>query len=178
VISPKTAFGDVDECRRLRCLPERRVLLIGDAMAHGLSVAMEKLADGSKVSFRCIAKAGGVRVADWPALLDKEGFAKHKPKLVLVAIGPADLRSKDGSIDKKGMDALSAMLRSMSAAVVWVAPPRMPVEDPKIREAIQAVSGGDVYPSEALTLPRGPDGLRPTAAGFAGWAGAIWRWIA
>jgi hypothetical protein len=177
IASPKSALGDPDECRRLRCLSERRILLIGDAMAHGLSMSLEKLAHGAKTEFLTIAKPTGVRVADWPALLEQERIRQYLPKLVLVAIGPADLRTKQGTIDSASMAALTAMLKTLPSSVIWVNPPKMPVEDPKIREAIKSVGGADLYPSEVLAIPRGPDGLRPTTAGFAGWAGAIWRWI-
>ncbi len=168
--------ADDDGCRRLRCLKDKRVLLLGDAMGDGLALPLKKLAEGSKTDLVSACRSG-VNVADWPALLDKEGLlAKVKPTLVLVAIGPADLRKKDTSIDADAMARLTKKLRDAGAVVIWVGPPKMPVEDWRIRESIRAIGG--MYPSEALTIARGPDGLRPTAAGFAGWAGALWRWIA
>jgi lysophospholipase L1-like esterase len=36
----------------------------------------------------------------------------------------------------------------------------------------------DYFPSDQLAIPRGPDGIHPTARGYAGWAGAIWQWLA
>ena len=33
------------------------------------------------------------------------------------------------------------------------------------------------FQSTELDIPRSPDGLHPNAAGYAGWSGAIWRWL-
>ncbi len=34
-----------------------------------------------------------------------------------------------------------------------------------------------VFRSDVLRLGLGPDGVTPTVSGYAGWAGAIWRWL-
>ena len=41
----------------------------------------------------------------------------------------------------------------------------------------QGVPATDYFHSEKLEIPRGPDGIHSTPRGYAGWAGAIWRWL-
>ena len=62
-------------------------------------------------------------------------------------------------------------LRATKAETVWVAPLSDGTKKPSRPHR------SDVFPSDALTVPRGPDGRSPTAIGYAGWAGAIWRWL-
>ena len=60
---------------------------------------------------------------------------------------------------------------------VWVMPPKDRGSAAELRAALGRF-GAECFPSDELVLPRGQDGVLPTAIGYAGWAGAIWRWLA
>ena len=71
-----------------------------------------------------------------------------------------------------------------SEHIAWIGPPTLNnPPSPGISKMIQDSAGSALAPryyyfhSERLSLPRGPDGLHPTARGYAGWAGAVWHWL-
>jgi hypothetical protein len=74
---------------------------------------------------------------------------------------------------KKEIQKLISMIKSVGATPFWILPPKLPwkqtysqlVRDEKI----------PVFESEQINIPMGPDKIHPTGAGYAGWAGMIWR---
>lgn len=155
-----------------------RVLLVGDSLAQGLSVSMAKLAKDASVPFLGHGIVS-TRINQWccQPWLAADVLAA-KPTLVLVSLGTNDAALADPTVERAQLQKLLAALVATGAKVVWIAPPKVKLpSESVVREMIRA-TGLDVFPSDALAIPRGPDGLHPTAAGYAGWAGAIWRWLA
>jgi len=162
---PKTAKGR--EPRR-RIVPDRRVLVLGGSLAHGLTTPLRQLASESKLALK-ICAVPGARASDAAASVGAEAEAM-RPDLVLVVLEPLDVaEGASGALAQ-----LVKALRATKAEVVWVAP-LAPIADGTSR--VTRPHRSDVFPSDALAVPRGPDGRSPTAIGYAGWAGAIWRWL-
>ncbi len=153
-----------------------RVLLIGDSLAVGLTAPMKALASDDGVAFSAHGIVGS-RIADWSSLLvvGQKDLAV-KPTIVLVSLGTNDEKMLVPTQEKSALAKLIATLRATGADIVWIAPPSMPFPDRGVPQMISA-TGVSVYPSATLSIPRGPDQIHPTAKGYAGWAGAIWKWI-
>lgn len=148
-----------------------RILLIGDSLAVGLSASMRKLCQDAQVQFAAMAKEG-TNITQWSA--------REYPDadVVLVSLGTNDMKMSDPLSERPKLDLLLQKLKATSKRVVWIAPPPMPFPDRGVRAMLAeatSAAGIEVFPS--VDVPRGPDKIHPTAAGYAGWAGIIWRWI-
>ncbi len=156
-----------------RIFPGARILLVGDSLAVGLGVPMTKMASDFGAS---LSKGGivGTTISDW----DKSVMTQSDPPptLVLLSIGTNDMKMSSPAGEKQHLTSLLSKLGSGGADVVIIGPPTMPFPDRGVREML-ASSGASIFPSEALSIPRGPDGIHPTAKGYSGWAGAIWSWL-
>jgi lysophospholipase L1-like esterase len=178
-----------------------RLMLIGDSHAEGLNPHLKALATDQKVPYLSGAKRG-TRIDQWATsqwLTDN--LAAFQPTLVLVVLGTNDAYAGPDVWGKEqsAYEALLHQLKTFSnvhangedpseplfalgAEVVWVGPPVLP--DPYNGMAIDrafldqlALSAPHYFHSEELSIPKGPDGLHPTASGYAGWAGALWQWL-
>lgn len=151
-----------------------RVLLIGDSLAQGLSVPMKQLASEDQIAFLADGRQG-TRIGQWgvePWL--SQDLATFRPTLVLVSLGTNDMRMTDPNGERPALAALLLALRGLRA--LWIAPPTMPFPDRGVRAMI-ADTEVPTFHSESLSIPRGPDGIHPTASGFAGFAGSVWKSI-
>lgn len=154
-----------------------RLLLVGGAFAHGLAPPLRALARDQRIAFDVALPPHGVkplRTDEWAARPELVGkLLTFKPTLVAVAL---DVVAPDLVGKAKQAAALKALLLALQrtgAQAVWIGPPTAPA-----RATTHAEPSGRYFPTAtALTLPRGPDGLQPTVAGYAGWAGAIWQWL-
>lgn len=159
---PKTAPGLVP---RRRVVAERRVLVLGGTLALGLVVPLKQLAHEAHVVLKTRAVTGAL-ATDMRNVVMTE-VAAARPDLVLVVLEPGDVAPERSA----ALAQLVKALHASSVEVVWVAPP-----SDGSKRAVRP-QRSDMFPSDALQLPRGPDGRSPTAIGYAGWAGAIWRWL-
>ena len=153
-----------------------RLVLIGDSLAEGLSVPLGELAKEAGVVFSSDSVSGST-ITTWARRAELDKDLDPVPELVLVSLGTNDLRLKDVSPEEPLLHQLLARITDSGAAVLWIAPPSMPFADNGTR-ALLSRAGADVFSSEPLDIARGPDGVHPTAMGYAGWAAAIWRVIA
>ncbi len=160
---------------------QTRLLLVGDSLAVGLGTPMRALASEANVPFDQISRSG-TRIDQWSGsqkLMEK--IQEFNPTMILVSLGTNDEYMGAGAAARQApyLERLLTVLRVGKAEVIWIGPPRLPKSSsngivPLIRRTIPR---DHYFPSEKLTIPRGPDGLHPTARGYAGWAGAIWRWL-
>src|SRR5258706_2609736 len=157
---------------------ETRLLLVGGVFAQGLSPPLGALARDQKVAFETVLPPNGngqpLRTEQWARRSEVAGkVASFRPTLVAVAL---DVVASDAAGKAKQAEALKALLPSVTGPgieVVWVGPPTAPAGGKGPREPSQRY-----FPTAtALKLPRGPDGMQPTVAGYAGWAGALWQWL-
>lgn len=152
-----------------------RLLLVGGAFATGLAPPLRVLAKEQKVPFLAVlAPAAGkpLRTDEWAARPELgAALAAFKPTLVAVALDLPAAERVGQSVQATALKGLLTAIQAAGAAVLWVGPPVPPQTPPRRAEP-------DYFPTgSALTLPRGPDGVQPTVAGYAGWAGALWQWL-
>jgi lysophospholipase L1-like esterase len=161
---------------------DTRLLFFGDSLAQGLSPHLRDLATETGVPYVGTGVVGS-RIDQWTSSQWLgEQLVTLQPTLVLVALGTNDAYSR---LSPEAVAASAELLLSRipeSAEVVWVGVPALPAKyganspSQEVLEAIVEVAPS-YFPSHGLEIPRGPDGLHPSAAGYAGWAGAIWDWL-
>lgn len=149
--------------------------MVGDSLAVGLNPFLRKLATTHGVNYASESK-GGTMMRHW---IGSAAFRSHLQQsgagVVIVSLGTNDTYS-ELTADKLHQDAL-AMLEVARGAdgrkILWVLPPRLPKEDratPAIRD-----TKVEVFESASVEIPMGGDKIHPTSAGYAMWAGLIWR---
>lgn len=160
---------------------ETRLLLLGDSLAEGLAPPLRALAQDERIAFE-VRAVRGTRIDQW-ATSQKipDVLARFRPTLILVSLGTNDeyLRGEDAAARQRpAAEALWRVLDAAGAHVVWVGPPMLPKPSNGVRAMLRGVVPSRAYyPSDELAIPRGPDGIHPTPRGYAGWAGAVWRWL-
>ena len=144
-----------------------KLALIGDEHAAGMAPFLRQLAIDSGVGFRVEAETGAC-LERW-----QDRFAallESKPTMVLVSLGSCSPMA----------DVLPLLRRMLAAAqragtrLVWVRPP-----EEKAAKSFRVLLRAARIPSfhsEAIALPC-PIAGKPSARGYAGWAGALWRWL-
>lgn len=162
---------------------QTRLLLIGDSLAVGLGPQLQAIAKDQKVPFDAVAEVG-TRIDQWATRADlDQHLAAFKPTLVLVSLGTNDAYMQGDWVvgrQQAALQALLAKIKASGAEAVWIGPPTLPLKTsngivPMLKATIPS---SHYFPSDtALQLPRGPDGIHPTVAGYAGWAGALWQWL-
>jgi lysophospholipase L1-like esterase len=186
ILSGLLLAGGIGVARMARARPklteDTRLLLIGDSLAQGLSPHLKALATDAGLPYLGAGVAGS-RVAQW---IDSQWLSaalqEFSPNLVLLCLGTNDAYSNlSVQQERAHVDALLARLPAQ-AEVVWVGPPLLPATYSGRAahvELVEAIADRTehYYDSQELDIPRGPDGLHPTAAGYAGWAGALWDWL-
>lgn len=164
--------------RRPKITEASRVLLFGDSLAAGLTTPMSQLAAETGATY--VGKGiSGTRIDQWDdsPWLD-ETLASFEPTIILISLGTNDEATSAGAVDRQAphLDALLEKLHASGADIVWVGPPALPFPRQGVSDMIRA-NVPFYFDSEQLDIPRSPDGLHPNAAGYAGWAGAIWQWL-
>lgn len=155
-----------------------RLLAIGDATARGLSPALRQMSLDQGVLFRTDGRPK-TTIADWA---EEPWLAEHlrayPATLTVISLGLADLTTEtDLAFDLARIARTLRTTLPRGVPAVWILPPRDRAETERLRAPLRALAC-ECFPSEELVLPRGQDGILPTAIGYAGWAGAIWRWLA
>ena len=165
--------------RRPKVGDKSRVLLFGDSMAVGLDPHMRSLATEAGVEDYAGHGIVGTRLDEWASSdwLTSE-LESFQPTLILVSLGTNDEKLGPGAADRQApyFDALLEKLLATGADLVWIGPPELPFPRAGVSDMIRQ-KVPYYFASETLDIPRGPDSLHPNAAGYAGWAGAIWRWL-
>ena len=155
-----------------RLPPGSRLLLAGDRHAKGLAAPLKHLCRDRKVAFETLFERAPLD--EWAAKhLLRAPVADLTPTIVAVSLFPAPASKAP----------LEALLRSVAAdgrhagaTLLWLRPPVPGPVTAALKASLQRARVVSFH-SEALPIPRGPDGETPTAAGYAGWAGALLSWI-
>ena len=158
--------------RGRRLAPGATMLLTGDAHAWGLSPFLSHLCRDGEVTF--IERAHRCTLEDWVDTAGlRQAVAEAKPTVVVISLGPTKPLCPASCA---AIGEIAAAARHRGGTLVWLRPPQTgPLSRPFRLELSRAKVPS--FHSEALRLPRGPDEKTPTARGYAGWAGALWRWI-
>lgn len=148
-----------------------RVLLLGDSIAQGLAVPLNRLSTDARATLAVSAKSG-TTIAAWATM------QPPRCDVALVSLGTNDMKLADPTVERSKLEALMVRLREAATRVVWIAPPPMPFPDRGVRQMIAAAAaanGVELFPS--VDVQRGPDLIHPTASGYAALAGLVWRWL-
>jgi lysophospholipase L1-like esterase len=154
--------------------PGSKVLLIGDSFAQGLAPPLKQLFSEHGMLFLADGRIGST-IQQWASQpwLDA-ALAKGKPDVVLVSLGTNDMKLVDPMLEKPALANLVSKLKQSAGSIVWISPPSLPFPDRGVRSMLADMPA---FHSEALSIPRGPDAIHPNIAGYAGWAGALFRWL-
>lgn len=168
--------------RSHRLPPGSRLLLAGDQFARGLSPPLRRLCADRDVSFRFLsAKPKDVPTAFAGGELGKQvdrvvaEAGNYRPQVTLVSLPWPELMTSD-KLDWAARR-LGRGLRALGSSVAWLRPPTEGEYGPSLLRSVLDRAKMPSFHSEALGLAMGPDGETPTVAGYAGWAGALWRWL-
>lgn len=160
-----------------RVLPGSRLFLFGDSMAEGLSPHLHALAREQGTELQVVAVRGS-RVRQWEEsqklIAQLESF---DPDVVLVALGTNDAVAKT-DVSASAAELLCRIAESLpESETAWIGVPALP-EDANVatRDELEDVAP-HYFPTDSMDLPMGPDGVHPTARGYAAWAGSIWQWL-
>jgi len=161
---------------------DTKILFFGDSLAQGVGPHLKGLATEERVPYLGAGRQGS-RIDQW---VHSDWLANavevYEPTLVLISLGTNDAYSalSPEAVAESQRELLSKL--PADADVVWVGVPALPEtysgRHPNV-EVLGAIEKGapHYYPSHELDIPRGPDHLHMTAAGYAGWAGALWEWL-
>jgi lysophospholipase L1-like esterase len=170
--------------RHPKLTEDSRILLVGDSMAVGLAPQLRAMAEEAGLPFVSLA-VQGTTISDWAGLRPTqhhEALAatldSFRPTLTLVVLGTNDEYLSPASLEAE-RDDLYALLDQLAeyGEVAWVGVPALP--KPEGNGAVELIAETDVpyFPSDLLDIPRAPDALHPTVAGYGSWAGMIWSWL-
>lgn len=194
-----TAVGLVELLSGPTLRPGDRILLIGDSLAVGLTTPLGALAKDKGLAFMGLATVG-TRIDQWAQSQPlKDALESFKPTIVLISLGTNDAYMlPPPDVGQRQAPYLDELLRVIASgftrsedygmgprAIVWIAPPTLPqaaVSLGPVRALIEAQATllnrrVALFPSERLTLARGPDGIHPVVSAYAAWAGALWQWL-
>jgi lysophospholipase L1-like esterase len=155
-----------------------RLLLVGDSLAHGLAVPLGAISRAAQAALLVDARSG-TRMDQWASEPWLGRVLLTNPQLVLVSLGTNDMKAM-GSAPQKHMARILAIIQGSGAEVAWIMPPTMPFPDPVGIGAMLLTlpaAGVPLFRSDKVIIPRAADGIHPTAAGYAGWAAHIWKWL-
>ena len=166
--------------RRIQLTGGDRILLIGDSMGVGLAPHLAGLARDEGIEFRSIA-VGGTTIRDWTAGSQaaalRGALAAFDPTVVLVSLGTNDEYLSEASLAEEH-EHLEALLDELGGlAVAWIGPPSLPLKDDGDARAMIRETSVPYFASDRLDIPRSPDQLHPTVAGYGAWAGMLWSWL-
>lgn len=160
-----------------------RVMLIGDSFANGMAPHFQALATEEGLPFIAGAVVG-TRTDQWVSSnwLTRK-LVEFQPTHVLVSLGTNDAYT-DFTPEEiaERAETLVDIIEAAGAHVIWIGAPPLPSihgGNPLNVASIQAIidAAPYYYDSSDLDIPRSPDGLHPTATGYAGWSGMVWNWL-
>jgi len=144
--------------------PGATILLSGDGHAAALLPFVRQLAVGAGVTVEFVP-ALGVDSFRSPGSLLKQ------PAVIAVSMPMPRATVADAVVLRE----MNERFRLLGSRLVWLRPPLMPQEIQPMRVLLRA-AGIRSFPTETVTIHRAPSG-GPSARGYAGWAGAFWRWL-
>ena len=164
---------------------ESRVLVVGDSMAEGLTPFLRTLSEEAGLPFMAL-HARGSTITDWAGLVPTDlsaaldaALVDFEPTVVIVVLGTNDEYLSQASLDAEADDieALLGKLEDLGLDVAWVGVPPLPKPESNGAVELIAETGVAVFPTENVDIPRAPDRLHPSVAGYGKWAGGLWSWL-
>ncbi len=198
------AIGLVELVSAPTLRPGDRILLVGDSLAVGLAVPLRALCRDTGLAFQALATVG-TRIDQWAtssALSD--ALVTFQPTIVLISLGTNDAYMQPSgaqSVGARQAPFMEELLNKIETyphaggagagprAIVWLSPPTLPKEAVSLPSVMALIESEHAinfprikprvafFPTQGLTLARGPDGIHPVASGYALWAGRLWQWL-
>lgn len=162
--------------------PIKRVLVVGDSLAVGLTPNLQKLCKADGISYCASDAIVGTRIDQWSKKIQPL-VDHHKPDLVFVSLGTNDAMMSNPRQNQAAMNKIIEAVRGAGARLVWIAPPSLPttisgqrVRDDVVRAMLNE-SGVEQFDSTKVSVERAMDGIHATPQGYATWASAIWAYM-
>jgi hypothetical protein len=153
--------------RARRLVPGSRLALIGDEHAAGIAPFLRQLAVDGGLGFRVEAETGAC-LERWQQRYD--ALLDTRPTMVLASLASCSPMTEVLPVLRR----MAQAAERAGTALVWVRPPDEKSAKP-FRVLLRAARIPSFH-SEALKVPC-PIAGKPSARGYAGWAGALWRWL-
>lgn len=159
----------------------RRVLLVGDSLAVGLTAPLKTLAHRAGVEVGARAR-NSTTIDEWARGVElAEGLAQVAPTITAICLGTNDMRTTGIEAKRPHIRAIVDQVLGAGSAVAWVEPPEpMPFPDPGVRALLVdelARRHVRLLRSEGMDLERAPDRIHLTGRGYAAWAAEIADWL-
>lgn len=163
------------------CPPDSaRVVLLGDSLAVGLKAPLAEHATRCGTDFVTRAFVGA-HVTEWDGRAPRLGqvLDANQPTHVLISLGGNDFQRNDPENVAAGINRLIATLKGRGIVPLWIEPPEFPFADELgVRDMWHQLLGDeDIFDARTLWLPRAPDNVHPTPAGYETLADALWAWL-
>jgi len=156
-----------------RCLPKigpgSKVLLVGDSLAVGMDPYFRRMAKESGAGLQSLA-VKSTTILYW--VQSPQLPVADLPDLTLVSLGTNDAYGSR-SLELIHQDAI-ALLAKLGPNVVWILPPKLGKGDRGVAQVIRE-TGVTTFESSKLGDLHQADGIHPSGAGYAAWAGEVWR---
>lgn len=153
----------------------KNILLLGDSMVEGLSVAIGKYAAENGHSLNSVIWYSSTSKT-W-SLTDTLDFFinKFSPDFVMVSLGGNELFVND--LDRRENYAKDIVSKIGNIPFIWIGPPNWR-PDTGINDRYSKVVGkGRYFYSGNLELERSSDGRHPSSYGYKIWADTIASWL-
>jgi hypothetical protein len=155
-----------------------KLYLVGDSLAVGLNRHLRHFAGRSGIGYDSSTKSGTM-TPYWTTAAFASRLATAKPNVVLVSLGTNDSASqRSDAKHRQSIQKLLQMISHVGAEAFWVLPPKLPtLPRSKAFSALVRAENVPVFESAQIDIPMGPDSIHPTGAGYAGWAGLVFKAI-
>jgi lysophospholipase L1-like esterase len=163
--------------RHPKLTEDSRVLVVGDSMAVGLTPYLRSMAEEAGLPFQSL-RASGTTITYWAHNQDLvHALDSFEPTIVLVVLGTNDEYLSEANLAAEADDLAELLALFEGIDVAWVGVPSLPRPESNGAVALIESTGVPYFPSDRLDIPRGPDNLHPTVAGYGMWAGSVWSWL-
>jgi lysophospholipase L1-like esterase len=157
-------------------LAGKSVLLVGDSMAEGIGPHLQKRVEAAGGRFINGQERSSTIVWWQGSGKLRELLLKHQPDIVFIALGSNEIFIEQPELRVPLIKAMVGELGTRPA--FWIGPPSWKPDKGLVNVIDENFQTGHFYNSNALKVPRAPDGKHPTAQGYHYWTDLIWNWYA
>lgn len=154
----------------------KTVLLIGDSMAEGIALPLQKkveaagghFIDGHERSSTIVWWQGSGKL--------RQLLAQHRPDVVFIALGANEIFLEKPEVRIPLIKEMVAELGTRPS--YWIGPPSWKPDKGLVHVIDENFQPDHFYNSNDLVVPRAADGKHPTAQGYQTWTELVWTWYA
>lgn len=157
-------------------LSGKTVLLVGDSMAEGIALPLQKKVEAAGGRFINGQERSSTIVWWQGSGKLRELLAQHRPDIVFIALGSNEIFLEQPEVRAPLIKEMVAELGTRPS--FWVGPPSWKPDKGLVHVIDENFQPGHFYNSNDLIVPRAADGKHPTAQGYQRWTELIWDWYA